>query len=110
MLVTFCSRTQVGCGLSEREQFHCWGCAGANSLRADSARMRRIEMQAMNGSASPFRSRGRLIGCCMALALALSALVLAPVASAKVAPPVTTYIAAGDSIAFGYSQEKFETN
>jgi hypothetical protein len=67
-------------------------------------------MQAMNGSASPFRSRGRLIGCCMALALALSALVLAPVASAKTKPPVTTYIAAGDSIAFGYSQEKFEAN
>jgi len=46
----------------------------------------------------------------MALALALSALVLAPVASAKVTPPVTTYLAAGDSNAFGYTQQKFEEN
>jgi lysophospholipase L1-like esterase len=67
-------------------------------------------MQAMNGSASPFRSRGRLIGCCMALALALSALVFAPVASAKVTPPVETVLSLGDSLAFGYSQEVFEEN
>src|SRR5437588_9076151 len=65
-------------------------------------------MQAMNGSAG--RSRGRLIGCCMALALALSALVFSPVASAATAPPPETYIALGDSLAYGYSQVKFEEN
>jgi lysophospholipase L1-like esterase len=66
-------------------------------------------MQAINGSAV-FRSRGRLIGCCMALVLALSALVFASAASAATPPPVTTYLASGDSISFGYSQEKFEVN
>src|ERR1700712_3390948 len=63
-------------------------------------------MQAMKGSAG----RGRLIGCCIALALAVSAMVLAPVASAAVKPPTTTYVAAGDSLAFGYTQEKSEEN
>jgi lysophospholipase L1-like esterase len=62
-------------------------------------------MQAMNGSAG-FRARGRLIGCCMALVLALSALVFSSVASAT--PPPTTYLAVGDSLAFGYTQEKHE--
>lgn len=67
-------------------------------------------MQAMNGSAS-VRSRGRLIGCCMALALALTALVLAPVAAnAAVQPEQKTYLAGGDSISFGYSQQKFNEN
>jgi lysophospholipase L1-like esterase len=63
-------------------------------------------MQAMNGSAGSFRKRGRLIGCCMALALALSALLFA--APAGAANPPTTYLALGDSITFGYTQEKFE--
>ena len=66
-------------------------------------------MQAMNGSAG-FRSRGRLIGCCMALVLALSALVFSPAANAAEAPPVETYVALGDSLAFGYSQVRFEEN
>jgi lysophospholipase L1-like esterase len=66
-------------------------------------------MQATHGFAVSFRKRGRLIGCCMALVLALSAVVLTPAANA-VAPPVTTYLALGDSLAFGYSQEKFENN
>jgi hypothetical protein len=63
-------------------------------------------MQATNGSAVSFRSRGRLIGCCMALALALSALVFAPAAANAVAPPTTAYLALGDSISFGYTAEK----
>jgi hypothetical protein len=67
-------------------------------------------MQAMNGSAGSVRSRGRLIGCCMALALVLSALVFAPSASAAVPPPIHTYVAIGDSLAFGYTQEKSEEN
>jgi hypothetical protein len=66
-------------------------------------------MQAMNGSAS-VRSRGRLIGCCMALALAVSAFVLAPVAGAATPPPTKTYLALGDSLAFGYTQVKHTEN
>jgi GDSL-like Lipase/Acylhydrolase family len=68
-------------------------------------------MQAMNGSAGSVRSRGRLIGCLTALALALTALVFAPVA-ANAAEPVEqkTYLAGGDSISFGYSQQKFNEN
>ncbi len=64
-------------------------------------------MQAMNGSAVSFRTRGRLIGCAMALALALSALVFAPAAANAQAPTTTTYVALGDSISFGYTEERF---
>ncbi len=61
-------------------------------------------MTAMNGS----WSRGRLLGCCMALALVLSAIVFAPVAAqAESEPATTTYLALGDSISFGYSAERF---
>src|SRR5438270_9686683 len=67
-------------------------------------------MQAMNGSAGSIRSRGRLIGCCMALVVALSALAFSSVASAAAPPPIETYMALGDSLAFGYSQVKFEEN
>jgi len=63
-------------------------------------------MQATHGLESLFRTRGRLLGCCMALALALSALVFA--SGAQAAQPTTTYLALGDSLAFGYQQEKFE--
>jgi hypothetical protein len=65
-------------------------------------------MQATNGSAVSVRSRGRLIGCCMALAIAVGAVVLAPAASAAPLPPA--YVATGDSLAFGYTQEKFLVN
>jgi lysophospholipase L1-like esterase len=68
-------------------------------------------MQAMNGSAV---SKGRLIGSCMALVLALTALVLAPAgasASTKPAQPATTtYLALGDSISFGYTEERFNSH
>lgn len=64
-------------------------------------------MKAMNGSV---RVRGRLIGCVFALALALSALAFAPVAANAAAPTVTTYLALGDSITFGYTQEKFNAH
>jgi lysophospholipase L1-like esterase len=68
-------------------------------------------MQAMNGSAGSFRSRGRLIGCCLALVLAVSALVFAPAMAGAAEPPeVKTYLAGGDSISFGYSQQKFNEN
>jgi lysophospholipase L1-like esterase len=67
-------------------------------------------MQAMHGSAGPIRSRGRLIGCCIALALAISALVLAPAAGAVEPPEQKIYLAGGDSISYGYSQLKFNEN
>lgn len=60
-------------------------------------------MRAKHGNAG----RGRLIGCLTALVV-LSAVVFAPAASA--AKPETTYLALGDSLAFGYTQEKFEVN
>jgi hypothetical protein len=64
-------------------------------------------MQAKHGLASPTRKRGRLIGLCMTLALALSALVFGPAAARA---ETTDYVALGDSISFGYSQERFNVN
>jgi hypothetical protein len=64
-------------------------------------------MQATHGFAVLFRSRTRLIGCSMAIVLALSALVFASTASAK---STSTYLAVGDSLAFGYSQQLFNEN
>jgi hypothetical protein len=65
-------------------------------------------MQAMNGSA--VRSRTRLVGCTMAIVLALSALVLVSTASAEKTPTKETYLALGDSLAFGYSTQLFNEN
>ena len=59
-------------------------------------------MQATHGLVVTFRSRIRVIGT-LAIALALSALVFASAASAKSQPP-QTYLALGDSLAFGYSR------
>jgi lysophospholipase L1-like esterase len=67
-------------------------------------------MQAMHGSAGSQRSRGFLIGCCMALVLVVSALVLAPAAGAAELPEQKVYLAGGDSISYGYSQQKFNEN
>ncbi len=66
-------------------------------------------MSAMNGSASR-RARRGLLGCCMALALVLAAVVFAPAAAnaAGAAPETTTYLALGDSISFGYTEERFK--
>ncbi len=64
-------------------------------------------MSAKNGLTRSFR----LIGCLAAVALLGSAL-FASVASAKKVPPTvkTTYIAMGDSVSYGYSEEKFDLN
>lgn len=51
--------------------------------------------------------KARLVGCCMAAVLLLAAL-FAGSANAKL--PSTNYIGLGDSLAFGYSQQKFEEN
>jgi lysophospholipase L1-like esterase len=65
-------------------------------------------MQAIYGFSVLFRSRGRLIACAIAL-VALSAMMFAPVA-ANATPTTTTYLALGDSITFGYTEEKFNIN
>ncbi len=62
-------------------------------------------MQAKNGFDVPARARGRVIGCAVAL-VALAAMMFAPSANAE----TTTYLALGDSISFGYTQEKFDVN
>jgi hypothetical protein len=49
----------------------------------------------------------RLIGCCMAAVLMGSALLAS---SASASKPETNYIGLGDSLAFGYTQQKFEEN
>ncbi len=67
-------------------------------------------MQAMNGSAVSFRSKGRLVGCLMVLVLALSAIVLAPGVANAQEPATTTYLALGDSISFGYTAERFNNH
>jgi len=58
-------------------------------------------MSAKNGST--FRSARRLAGICLAVAFALAA--FASAANAK--PIVKTYLALGDSLAFGYSQQLY---
>ena len=65
-------------------------------------------MQAKNGPVGAGRRRGRLIGCVVAL-VALSAMVMPTLASAakKAPPPTSTYLALGDSLAFGYSQQLY---
>ena len=69
-------------------------------------------MQAKNGSASPRRMRGGMMGCVLVLAFAVTALVLAPAAAnARKAAPANRcarnerIIALGDSISFGYTAE-----
>ena len=52
-------------------------------------------------------AKARLIGGCMAAVLVITG-VLAATASAK--KPETKYIGLGDSLAFGYTQQKFEEN
>lgn len=66
-------------------------------------------MSAMNGSSA--RTRRRLLGPLMALALVVSAIVIAPAAAqAESEPATTTYLALGDSISFGYSAERFNNH
>jgi lysophospholipase L1-like esterase len=65
-------------------------------------------MQATHGFAALSRSRTRLIGCSMAITLALAALVLALASPARAAePPQKAYLGVGDSLTFDYSLEMF---
>jgi hypothetical protein len=63
-------------------------------------------MSAKNGSTLSVR---KLIGICLSLAIVAAAL-LATSASAKTTLKPTNYVALGDSISFGYSEEKFDKN
>jgi GDSL-like Lipase/Acylhydrolase len=68
-------------------------------------------MSAMNGSVASCRVLGRLIGCCLALVFALWAILLAPSsAGAQPVPGGPIYMALGDSISFGYTEQKFLEN
>jgi lysophospholipase L1-like esterase len=64
-------------------------------------------MSATNGSAVSFR---RLIGCCLALVVVASALFASSASAARAPKPATNYVGLGDSLAFGYTQQKFEEN
>jgi len=67
-------------------------------------------MQAMNGFAF-CRLRTRAVGYSIAIALALASLMVVFASSARAAePPLKNYLALGDSVAFGYSQELFNEN
>jgi lysophospholipase L1-like esterase len=67
-------------------------------------------MQAMNGSGGlSVRRLCRLLGCVAALA-ALSAMTMPSIADAKTPKIKKTYVALGDSLAFGYSQQLFNEN
>jgi lysophospholipase L1-like esterase len=64
-------------------------------------------MSAKNGSTRP-RISGRLVGLALAVAFALSALFAAT--AGATAPIKQTYLALGDSLAFGYSTQTFNEN
>jgi lysophospholipase L1-like esterase len=67
-------------------------------------------MQAMNGAGGlGVRRFCRLLGCVAALA-ALSAMTVPSIAAAKTPKVNRTYLALGDSLAFGYSQQLFNEN
>src|SRR5437773_2434199 len=82
--------------------------AGTDELRVGSPTYEEDEdMQAMHGLAVLVRARGRLIGCCAALALVIAALAGASSASATTLPVKQQYLALGDSLAFGYSTQGY---
>jgi lysophospholipase L1-like esterase len=64
-------------------------------------------MTARNGFSS---RKGRLIGCCIAAALVVTALFASSASAAKTPLTPTNYTALGDSLAFGYTAEKFNNN
>jgi hypothetical protein len=66
-------------------------------------------MRSMHGLAVPARLRTLVLGCAIATGLTLSATIFAAGASAT-KPPHEGYLAIGDSLAFGYSQQLFNEN
>jgi lysophospholipase L1-like esterase len=67
-------------------------------------------MSAKNGSTRSFRTSGRLIGCALAALLAMSALFAGSASAAKPTPITHSYLALGDSLAFGYSAKLYKEN
>jgi lysophospholipase L1-like esterase len=63
-------------------------------------------MPAMNG----FARNGRLIGCCVAAVLLVTALFASSASAEKTPLNPTSYVALGDSLAFGYTAQKFAEN
>ena len=66
-------------------------------------------MSAMNGSTTTRGTRRGLIACCMLVAMFVCG-ALASTASATSSLKPTTYIAIGDSLAFGYKETTFNAN
>ncbi|HEX3511409.1 MAG TPA: hypothetical protein VHT27_09965 [Solirubrobacteraceae bacterium] len=66
-------------------------------------------MSATHGLARTLRTRSRLLGLALVAAFAVSA-VLASAAGAVTHPPKEYYVALGDSLSFGYSQQLFNQN
>jgi hypothetical protein len=67
-------------------------------------------MSSTNGSAVPSRSGRGLVAIFMALALLASALFASSASAAKPILKPTAYVAIGDSLGFGYTEEKFDLN
>ena len=67
-------------------------------------------MSATNGSAVRLRSGRGLVAIMMALALLGSALFASSASAAKPVLKPTAYVAIGDSLGFGYTEEKFDLN
>ena len=67
-------------------------------------------MKAMNGFVGLLGKRARLVGCCTLAMLVLGGLASAVPAGAVEPPPVKTYLALGDSLAFGYTAVKKAEN
>src|SRR5207245_6959985 len=102
-------------GAVQADSCWCWGARGqfkTEGLRRGGTRYGQAplvrggcEMQAMHGYAISFRSRGRLIGCCLVLALVLAAAMSIP--SMASAQATEKYLALGDSLAFGFSSQQY---
>jgi hypothetical protein len=71
--------------------------------------MREEEMHAMAGLTLS-RSRTRVIGCALVVALVLSALVLFAPSARAAEPPLKVLIGSGTDVTFGYSQQLFNEN
>jgi hypothetical protein len=100
----------VGCAVGARDEGHktLGTAAGGGAAGRLGTSRGGCEMQAIRGFADKIQSRGRLIGGCVALALAACGLTLPSYAGATTPPPVTEqYLALGDSLAFGYSTQTY---
>lgn len=67
-------------------------------------------MSAKHGLAGLACKRGRLLGCCMTMALLVAGLAIGPAGASANETTTGVYIAAGDSISFGYTAERFNVN